>query len=240
MNDNKLIISGLALAIIVGGSVWYFGRNAAPDQKAAIINQAAEEVAGQQIDENQPDSQNQADFGNQPAVDQANYQDPYLGDSNAPVTIVEYFSYGCGHCKSFNETTFPILKQKYIDTGQVRFMARQLFGNSQYPLADLCAAEQGKYWDYHDYLFKNSSEIASQEETASKLKEFAVILGLDQTQFDACYDSARYNEQITKWGEEGLAKGLTGVPAFFINDQQIMGNQPIAEFEKAIDAELNK
>lgn len=208
MDDKKLIVTGLVLAIVIGGAVWLFGQSEEIDQG--------------------PSGPSQIDF-----------QDPVLGDENAPVTIVEYFSYDCSHCKNFHLSTFPIIKEKYIDTGQVKYIARQLFGIPYFPLAALCAAEQDKYWQYHDYMFTHREEIVS-EKDLGKLKEFAAALGLNQEQFDSCYDELRYQDQIIAWTEDGQELGLTGVPVFFINNQKIEGNLPLSEFEKAIEQELNK
>ena len=52
--------------------------------------------------------------------------DVVIGSDKAPVTIIEYASMTCPHCAHFSETTFPELKKRYIDTGKVRFIFRDI------------------------------------------------------------------------------------------------------------------
>ena len=78
--------------------------------------------------------------------------------------------------------------------------------------ASRCAAEQGKYWEYHDVLFANSTALE-----LANLKKFAVNLKLDATKFDTCLDSGKHAAAITKDTAEGAQSGVTGTPAFFVN-----------------------
>jgi protein-disulfide isomerase len=240
MNDQKTIITGLILALVLGLGLWYFSQN------TDLANQASIAENPDQANQNNTEPTNSAeptdtsatvDYSNQASVDINNYSDPYLGDPNAPVTILEYFSYGCGHCYTFHNSTFKQLKSDYIDTGKVKIMSRQLFGIDQLAQASLCAAEQGKFWEYHNTLFTKRSDFAS-EQDLEKLKTIAADLGLDSVKFNDCYDNSRYATVLQEWVQDGQAAGITGVPTFFVNGEIIQGNQPYSKFVEEIEKAL--
>ena len=238
MNVRKIIIFGIILAIVIGGAVWYFDQGVAIEQPASIAQNpdTQEQPEENQEPDQRPDTIEEVEinYQDQPVVVEENYQDPFLGDANAPVTIIEYFSYGCGHCRTFHQETLPALKQKYIDSGQVRYMAYQVFGISQFPEAALCAGEQGRFWQYHDYLFNHGTEITKPEELY-KLIEFAEVLGLDIASFNDCMSDGRYKDKIADWISEGKRLNLSGVPVFYVNGERLVGSQPLSKFEEFIN-----
>jgi protein-disulfide isomerase len=158
------------------------------------------------------------------------------GPKDAPVTIVEFSDFQCPFCKSANTTVKQVL-DKY--PGKVRLVFRD------YPLASLhpqapkaheaarCAADQSKFWEYHDVLFERSPKMSVPE-----LKRYAQELKLDATAFDKCLDSGKHTAEVDKDFQEGAGLGLTGTPSFFINGKQIVGAQPFAAFQKVVDSEL--
>jgi len=99
--------------------------------------------------------------------------------------------------------------------------------------ASRCAAEQGKYWEYHDALFANGTAL-----DLANLKKFATDLKLDVDQFTTCLDSGKYAAAIAKDTAEGAQAGVTGTPAFFINGRFLSGAQPFASFQDAIEEAL--
>jgi protein-disulfide isomerase len=160
------------------------------------------------------------------------------GPKNAPVTIVEFSDFQCPFCKTATATIKQVL-DKYPD--KVRLVFRD------YPLASIhpqapkaheaarCAADQAKFWEYHDVLFERSPKATLQD-----LKQYAQDLKLDATAFDQCLDSGKYTAEVDKDFQEGVGLGLTGTPSFFINGKQIVGAQPLAAFQKVVDGELAK
>ncbi len=158
------------------------------------------------------------------------------GKSSAPVMIVEFSDFGCPFCRKAEATLSEVLS-KYA--GKVSLAYRD------YPLVELhptaeaaaessrCAAEQGKFWEYHDLLFGNPEK----QDHQSLLLD-ARILQLDEPRFSACLDSARYKADIDKDRQEGLRAGVIGTPGFFINGIFLDGAQPAETFEKLIDQEL--
>lgn len=221
MDEKRIIIIGLILAAVLGGFVFLFGQE-----------EAAKDNLEQQSASLSENTANMVEV-------EDSYGYNIIGSLDAPVKITEYFSYNCGYCQSFSQSTFKDIKEEYIDTGKVQFEIKQLYGVPQFPLAALCAGEQGKFLEYHDYLFENKDQITSEKEL-SKLVDFAESLDLDRDKFKTCFDLGKYALVAESWAEEGQAAGLNGVPAFFIGEQKIVGSQPYEKFKEAIEEELNK
>ena len=99
--------------------------------------------------------------------------------------------------------------------------------------ASLCAADQGKFWELHDMMFKNQKKL-----DVSDIKTYAASAGLDGTKFSQCLDSGEKKKQVDSDIEAGQAAGVNGTPAFFINGVFLNGALPIEEFKKVIDPEL--
>ena len=106
--------------------------------------------------------------------------------------------------------------------------------------ASECAAEQSKFWAYHDKLFASQAGENRGAFSRSNLKRFARDLGLDTNAFDSCLDSDKYRAKVVADTEEGKKKGVTGTPTSFINGQVVKGAADFAEMKKIIDAELAK
>ena len=170
--------------------------------------------------------------------------DPVIGNPNAPVTIIEFSDFECPFCGRFFEQTLPTLKQKYIDTGKVKIIYRD-FPLSFHPNAQKaaeageCADEQGKFVEMHDAIFANQQAIS-----VTELKATAVTLGLDSAQFDACVDTGKYAAEVQADEAAGAIAGVSGTPSFFIGTpekgyQLVVGAQPTAVFEAAIEQELS-
>jgi protein-disulfide isomerase len=158
------------------------------------------------------------------------------GAKDAPVTIVEFSDFQCPFCKNAT-TTVKQLVDKY--PGKVKWVFRDFPIPSLHPAAPKaheaarCAAEQGKFWEYHDLLFEKSPRQAPDE-----LKQYARDLKLDADAFAGCLDSGRYQAEVNRDVSEGSQLGVTGTPTFFINGLQLVGAQPAAKFQKIIDSEL--
>ncbi len=92
---------------------------------------------------------------------------PFLGSANAPVTVVEYADYHCPFCEEFYANDFPDIQTKYIATGKVKFIYQDfpfLAPDSETAAeATQCANDQGKFWQFHDYLFNNQGPEGSDD-----------------------------------------------------------------------------
>jgi protein-disulfide isomerase len=170
-----------------------------------------------------------------PKVDVAFDSARLRGDAKAPVMIVEFSDYQCSYCRRAEESLKTVLA-KYA--GKVKLAYRDFPLRDMHPQAELaaeasrCAAEQGKYWEYHDSLY------ATAKLDKASLIEQAKKLGVDDKKFDACLSENKYKDQIEQDVQDGSRAGVSGTPAFFINGIFLQGAQPAAAFEKIIEEEL--
>jgi|RhiMethySRZTD1v2_1073278.scaffolds.fasta_scaffold1153786_2 protein-disulfide isomerase len=164
---------------------------------------------------------------------------PLLGSASAPVTIVEFSDFRCSFCKKFWADTLPKLKKAYFEKGTVQFVFRHfaILGkqSEQAALASECAAEQGKFWQYHDKLFANQAALGFSE---SKLKGYAGELRLQQAKFDGCLTTGKYKSKVEQETVTAAYLGGRGTPMFLVNEWLLVGAQPFETFEKAIDQML--
>jgi protein-disulfide isomerase len=160
---------------------------------------------------------------------------PTKGPATAPVEIIEFTDFQCPFC----ERAFPTVAKVLNDYGdKIHFVYRHfpLNGHPQArPAAEAaaCAAEQGKFWPYHDRLFGDQSKLGDAD-----LKQSAKALGMDATQFNTCVDSRKYKDEVDADIRAGEEVGVNGTPAFFINGRELTGAQPYEAFKSVIDDEL--
>lgn len=170
--------------------------------------------------------------------------DPALGDPNAPVTIVEFSDFQCPFCGRFFQQTEPQIIEKYVKTGKAKFVYRDfafLGQESEWAaMAAECANEQGKFWEYHDYLFTHQDGENEGTFDKKNLKTFAGKIALDQTRFDSCLDGDKYLEEIRKDTEAGRTAGVSGTPTTFINGKAVVGAVPFTQIDAMIADALKK
>lgn len=170
---------------------------------------------------------------------------PVQGNPNAKVTIVEFADFRCPFCERSFTDTIPQIKKDYIDTGKVKFYFRQFpfLGPASNVAADAaeCANDQGQFWPFHDYLYKNQpSETDTSMYNTQTLTQAATSLGMDGSKFQQCLDSKQDDAKAQADMADGQKAGVSGTPTFFINGQQLVGAQPYASFKALIDQELAK
>lgn len=162
-----------------------------------------------------------------------------LGRIDAPIVMMEYTDYQCPFCSRFYTGTYPELKKQYIETGKMRFIARD-FPLDFHPhamkaaQATRCAGEQGKFWQMKDALMSNSAKL-SPELISSLAREN----GVELKKFNTCMDSGKYAPEIA--GEIAAAKavGIGGTPSFiigkvngeYLDGYLVVGAQPFANFD---------
>jgi protein-disulfide isomerase len=158
------------------------------------------------------------------------------GNPEASVTIVEFSDFQCPYCQAAQQTLKDVLA-KY--DGKVRlgfrdFPLRQIHPQAQQAAeASRCAAEQGRFWEYHDLMYANQAKL----DTAG-LTESAHTAGLNTTAFSACLASGKFRPSIESDLQSGAASGVSATPAFYVNGALLVGVQPAAAFEKLIEQEL--
>ncbi len=167
--------------------------------------------------------------------------DPNVGFARglreAPVTIVEFSDFQCPYCRSV-VATLKDVAARYPD--RVRWVFRDFPLENLHPEAPLaheaarCAGDQGKFWPYHDVLFAETNL------TPDALKRYAAQVGLEASAFAQCMDSRRHRAAVAADVAAGAQLGVTGTPTFFINGRPLVGNLPLAEFQRVIERELAK
>ncbi|MBI2355872.1 MAG: DsbA family protein [Candidatus Doudnabacteria bacterium] len=170
--------------------------------------------------------------------------DPVLGDTNAPVTLVEFGDYQCTFCtKFFKETEKPLI-EKYVNTGKVKLVFRDFAINGRESvnaaIASECADEQEKFWEYHDKLYTERRGYNVGVFKQDSLISFAKELGLNEQQFSDCYKSGKYDDEVANDTRDAQAFGGRGTPTFFLNGQIISGALPLSVFENYIESALSE
>ena len=163
-----------------------------------------------------------------------------LGDPNAPVEVWDFSDFHCPHCRHFTEGTEKKLIETYVKTGKVRFVYKHFIVINSWEAANAseCAAEQGKFWEYHDYLFQRQETDAPF--TKDELKRYARDLGLDTAQFDKCVDSGKYMNVVQKEMDEGRRLGVRGTPSIFVNGKFIPRGALWPDLQSAIEQALQE
>lgn len=177
-----------------------------------------------------------------------------LGANRAPLTIVEFGDYQCPFCASFNNEAKNNLTSNYIDKGIVKLVFKDLILNdlpkdklSTFAAeASYCAAEQNKYWQYHDDIYRNYKGENTGWISRDSLIGFAKDVGIkDIQQFTSCLDSHKYNQIVVKNDLFGRDIGLGTTPTFFFIKQNstkvaaMQGFHPYPVFKNVIDQLLN-
>lgn len=167
---------------------------------------------------------------------------PYIGQLDAPVVIEEFSDYQCPFCARFVRDTMPALMEEAIAGGEavLIFYDFPLQIHAQAPAAAnaaRCAGEQSPaaYWAMHDELFETINRW-SISDPAPIFVELAGDLGvdLDVDAFENCVRDGRYDDLVEADLEIGISRGVTGTPTFFLNDEPLVGAQPLSVFRDAI------
>lgn len=168
---------------------------------------------------------------------------PIMGESEAPITILEWGDYQCTFCYKFHQNTLNVIKEDFIKSGKVKLVFKDFPLNGPDSLlaaeASYCAEDQGKYWEYHDEIYKNWGGERTGWVTRESLEGFADTVNLDLTEFNKCLDNHKYENKVNTIHEFGKELGIDATPSFLIfNDQKVIkirGNQPLEVFLKTFD-----
>jgi protein-disulfide isomerase len=163
-----------------------------------------------------------------------------LGKEDAPVTIVEYASMTCGHCAHFHETTFPALKEKYIDTGKARLILREFPFDPRAEAGFMLArCSNDNYFAMVDVLFKQQEAWAGVENAKEALLQISKLAGFSQESFEACLTDQKLLEDVRAVRARGEADfKVDSTPTFFINGNTYKGAMSIEEMSAIIDGML--
>lgn len=165
----------------------------------------------------------------------------FLGSSASPVLVIEFADFGCANCARFNAEVFPRIESAYINTKVVRWKvvpwASNAFPNSREAAeAAECAAEQGRFWQMHDQLYRSRIEWMKSNDVRTLLAGYAGRLNLDRGQFVLCQQKPDIAARISRQDEIARGLNLRGTPMFFVNGKLVEGAVPYDVFQKLIAA----
>jgi protein-disulfide isomerase len=180
----------------------------------------------------------------------ASADDMTLGDPKAPVTMVEYASVACPHCAAFNNTVWPEFKAKYVDTGKVYYVSREMLtGNASVAAAGFLLARcagKDKYFNVTDAVYHAQDEIYSGDETNAPnarpvFLRIAAQAGISEPDFDKCVsDEAALKKLNDRSNKNGADNHVDSTPTFVINGKVIaVGEVTLEQLDKAV-AEASK
>jgi protein-disulfide isomerase len=206
-----------------------------PQLEQALIQAKRQQARQEYMDRLQTEA-NVSILLNRPRVEIAPDPERLEGSADAPVTIIEFADYECPFCQEARQTVSTVMR-KY--KGQVRlgfrdFPLRQIHQRAEQAAeASRCAAEQGKFWQYHDRLYANQTRL-----DPDALREHARATGLDLEPFENCLTSGKFVAAIESDLQAGVRAGVSATPTFYVNGVPLIGVQTVGAFEKIIDSEL--
>ncbi len=174
---------------------------------------------------------------------------PFQGSKSAPVVLIDFSDLQCKLCQRFVKSTEPQINSTFIQTGKVALVFKHLpnrgFDSIPAALAAQCTSDQGRFWQFHNLLYKIQGPIDSGWASKDNLKKLASqILRLDMQKFNSCFDNQKYKSFIESNLALAHSLGFTQTPSFIIvkndgsNPQKLEGPQPFTEFQAVIDKEL--
>jgi protein-disulfide isomerase len=170
--------------------------------------------------------------------------EPYKGSPDAPLQLVEYSDFLCGHCRDFADTV-DSLSAEYIETGKLQVVFRNYAflapESLQAAAAAECALEQGpgKFWHYHDLLFA-SQGAGPAAYTGTRLQSYAREIGLDAGAFADCLQSAATAAEVEADKQAGASQGVEATPTWFLNGEMVRGALAEEDLRRLLDRKLTE
>ena len=170
-----------------------------------------------------------------------------LGKADAPVTLEVWSDFQCPACGQYAEIVEPALIRTYVTPGTLRIVhhdaafqgarSKAPFDESVEPAAGArCAAEQDKYWPFHDWLFANQSGENKGAFADARLRAIATKVGLDVVAWDACRATGEQQTAVRSETAQGVANGVNSTPTLYINGEAIVGVRSATELGQKIEA----
>jgi protein-disulfide isomerase len=168
-----------------------------------------------------------------PAAPPVTADEMSLGNPQAKVTVVEYASAGCPFCARFNNEQFGAFKTKFIDTGKVHYVFREMLvgGGPEIALGAAgfltarCAGKD-KYFTVLDRIFHDQTQIYQSADIKAGLLPIAKANGLSDKQFDACVNDEAAINALNARSEKAGQDGVASTPSFYINGKKAFEGVP--------------
>ncbi len=163
-----------------------------------------------------------------------------MGDKNASVKVEEFSDFQCPFCSQFALKQEPEIVKKYVETGKIQltFIPFSFLGPESVKAAEAayCAADQGKFWEYHDLIFESQRGENQGAFTRNLFVQLAKDLSLDSAKFEECVDNNTHTQRVSDDLKYGQEKGVNGTPYFRVNDKLVDSSQLEAAIEEALAA----
>jgi protein-disulfide isomerase len=155
-------------------------------------------------------------------IDTSGIPEMAIGSADAKVTVIEYASFTCPHCRNFHDQVYGKLKQNYIDTGKVRFVYREVYFDRFGLWAAMVARCGGemRYFGIADMIFETQEEWTQGEpgDIANNLRRIGKTAGLSDAELDTCMNDADMAQKLVAlYQKNATADGVEGTPTFFVN-----------------------
>lgn len=223
---GKLIVALIFLILVMAVAMAFYVARTAYDLASGKIS--PEELLGSNFD--------RTSGKNLPTY--ATTDDPSFGPKDSKIVIVEFSDFQCPFCQQA-QVVVEQIRRNYSD--KVLFIYRDFPIESIHPqsvtaaIAAECAAEQGYFWEMHDKIFANQSDLSE-----DNLKRLAIQVGLNNIQFTTCFDNRKYFDEVEQDFQDGLRAEVKATPTFFVNGRMIEGAVPYSLFEQVILDELSR
>jgi protein-disulfide isomerase len=160
------------------------------------------------------------------------------GNPNAPVTIIEYASLTCPHCRNYHAKVFPKVKRAYIDTGKVHYIIREFpIGHTAGVAAIITrCVPKSKYLPLVETFLRRQPEWVSQEVRPDAIYKVAKSSGISRAKFDKCLSNQAIIDGLTEVKQRGRKFGVIGTPTFFINGNKAAQGEVTFDQMKALIA----
>jgi protein-disulfide isomerase len=213
------------LAVTVAGAAAFWIARPAPEGALPALPMAAE-------------AQESAE------IDTSSIADMALGPEDAAVTVIEYASFTCPHCATFHAQVLPQLKENYVDTGQVRFVHREVYFDRYGLWAGMvarCGGEE-RYFGIADLIYERQRDWTRGEptEVVDKLRRIGKTAGLTDEQLDACLSDGQKAQTLVAWYQQNAeADRIEATPSFVIDGEKF-SNMSYADFAEILDDKLDE
>ena len=160
-----------------------------------------------------------------------------LGRADAPVTIIQYQSLTCPHCRAFHRDVFPEFKRTYVDTGKVRFVMREFPIGKQSGNATIAlrCAPPDKYFTLYGKFMEQQASWVSQEVRLDPIFAVAKQVGMTRAQFDSCLQNQAMIDGLKWVKDRGRTLGIIGTPNFFVAGKLVKKTLTMSDIRAMVD-----
>jgi len=221
--SQKFVLAALVATAVVGGG-WYLSRPETALPPALSLEAEAQTAEA--------------------SSEAAAVPDMVMGQEDAPVTVIEYASFTCPHCRNFHDTVWEKFKADYIETGKVKFVYREVYFDKYGLWAAMVARCGGpeKYFPISDIIYTTQREWVSADSEAGiadNLRKIGLTAGIAPDTLDACMkDNDTAKAMVATYQANATRDEVKGTPTFFINGEMHSGEMSYEAFAALVDAKL--